>query len=61
MKFFFFLILVLIAGCKSQAKEELTIYSIQLIKKDRYNVSIRSDTYFANGRILLPSPAKNQC
>jgi hypothetical protein len=33
----FFLILVLIAGCKSQAKEELTIYSIQLIKKDRYN------------------------
>jgi len=37
MKFFFFLILVLIAGCKSQAKEELTIYSIQLIKKDRYN------------------------
>jgi len=26
-----------------------------------FKVSIRSDTYFANGRILLPSPAKNQC
>ncbi len=32
-----FLVLALITGCKSQAKEELTIYSIQLIKRDIYN------------------------
>lgn len=34
---YIFLILALIAGCKSQPKEELTIYSIQLLKRDRYN------------------------
>ncbi len=27
----------------------------------QFNVSIRPATYFANGRIRLSSPAKNQC
>ena len=31
------------------------------LKQKAVQVSVRSATYFADGRIRLPSPAKNQC